>query len=262
MKRGEMTPNDKVAVVTGCASGIGEAILETFIEGHWRAIGIDVNNDGKGLCDKMKAGGGFCEFFRCDVSSEAEVLQTGTRILECVSRIDVLVNNAGVVLTKPIEETGWEEFVRLMNINVGGQFLFSRFVFPVMKKQQSGVIINLASISGHVGQVDHVAYCATKGASIALTRALALEAAPYNIRVNSVSPGSIDTPMLQGDLRLWSERRGLPIDEVRKELADSQVIKRLGRAAEIAQVIYFLASDAASFITGADFLVDGGWTAV
>ncbi len=149
----------------------------------------------------------------------------------------------------------------LARYNLGRHFLLCKYVLPYMKKQMSGVIINMGSVSGHVGQTDHVMYGATKGAIIAMTRALAWELAPYNIRVNSISPGSVDTPMLLGDIDLKSRRTGMPFDTVKHEREAEQAFKRWADPAEIAEPIYFLASEGASLVTESDWLVDCGWVA-
>ena len=143
--------------------------------------------------------------------------------------IDVLVNNAGVVLVKPFDQITWDEFRRTTEVNLGGHFLLCKYVLPYMKKQKSGVIVNMGSVSGHVGQTDHVMYGATKGAIIAMTRALAWELAPYNIRVNSISPGSVDTPMLRGDIDLESKRTGHPIRGRQKGARSRTGLQALGR---------------------------------
>jgi NAD(P)-dependent dehydrogenase (short-subunit alcohol dehydrogenase family) len=130
-----------------------------------------------------------------------------------------------------------------------------------MTRQGGGVIVNMASVSGHVGQVDHVLYGATKGAILSLTRALAWELAPHNIRVVSVSPGSVDTEMLRSDIRMESAHLGTPFDELKVEREAEQALGRWAAPSEIADPVFFLASQAGSFITGADLLVDGGWTA-
>jgi 3-hydroxybutyrate dehydrogenase len=256
-----MTVERQVAIVTGCASGIGRATLARFIQGGSCVVGVDRRDATLTSAAALRCADHRCILVRGDVSSESDVSSIVAKAVEVYGKIDVLVNNAGVVLTKVIEETTWDEFVHLLLTNVGGQFLMSRAVLPVMKKQTRGVIINLASISAHVGQVKHTCYCASKGAAIAMTRALALEGAPYGIRAVSVSPGSIDTPMLQGDLLLMAKDRGIPVEDVGRELSETQVIRRLGTPQEIADVIFFLASDAASLITGADIVADGGWTA-
>ena len=175
-------------------------------------------------------------------------------------RIDVLANIAGVVLVKPLIECSWDEYRRLVDVNLGGTFSMIKHALGPMQRT-GGVIVNLGSVSGHVGQIDHALYGATKGAIIALGRALAWELAPQNIRVVTVSPGSVDTPMLRGDIRLESERTGMPFDEVKTLREGEQALGRWADPAEIAEAIGFLASGRAAFITGSDLLVDCGWVA-
>jgi NAD(P)-dependent dehydrogenase (short-subunit alcohol dehydrogenase family) len=176
-------------------------------------------------------------------------------------RIDALVNVAGIVVVKPVTDVTWDEFERLIKVNLGGVWLWCKHVIPIMKRQGGGVIVNMASVSGHVGQVDHVLYGATKGAILAFTRALAWELAPFNIRVVSVSPGSVDTEMLRSDIRSESARLGTPFDQLKAEREREQALGRWAWPAEIAEPVFFLASQGGSFITGTDLLVDGGWTA-
>jgi NAD(P)-dependent dehydrogenase (short-subunit alcohol dehydrogenase family) len=217
--------------------------------------------DGQAVADDIQRQGGECLFLPCDVSQEAQVSACVEKAGQKYGRVDVLVNNAGVVLAKPFEQITWEEFQRTVDVNLGGHFLLCKYVLPYMKRQKSGVIINMGSVSGHVGQTEHVMYGATKGAIIAMTRALAWELAPYNIRVNSISPGSVDTPMLRSDIALEAARTGLPFDAVKVAREGEQAFKRWADPLEIAEVVYFLASDGASFVTGADWLVDCGWVA-
>jgi len=256
-----MCSDKKVAVITGSARGIGAATLRGFAEHGFVVIGLDVLPEGERVAQEINQKGGECAFMECDVSDEPRVAECIQAVTEKYGRIDVLVNNAGVVLVKPFDQITWEEFQHTTNINLGGHFLLCKYVLPCMKKQMSGAIINMGSVSGHVGQTDHVMYGATKGAIIAMTRALAWELAPYNIRVNSISPGSVDTPMLRGDIDLESRRTGTPFEAVKQEREAEQAFKRWADPAEIATVIYFLASEGASFVTGADWLVDCGWVA-
>jgi NAD(P)-dependent dehydrogenase (short-subunit alcohol dehydrogenase family) len=130
-----------------------------------------------------------------------------------------------------------------------------------MQRVKGGAVVNMASVSGHVGQIDHSLYGSTKAAVIALCRGLAWEMAPYNIRINSVSPGSVDTPMLRGDIEIESRKTGAPFAEVRAKREAEQALGRWADPSEIAAAVFFLASDEASFVTGADLLVDCGWTA-
>jgi cyclopentanol dehydrogenase len=251
----------KVAMVTGAARGIGAATLKIFAAHGYAVTGLDLLPEGKQVAEQIAHQGGEALFFPCDVASEAQVAECVRQVGERYGRVDVLVNNAGVVLVKPFDQITWEEFKRTTEVNLGGHFLLCKYVLPFMKKQKSGVIVNMGSVSGHVGQMDHVMYGATKGAIIAMTRALAWELAPYNIRVNSISPGSVDTPMLRGDIELEARRRGQPFEEVKREREAEQAFKRWADPAEIAEPIYFLASEGASFVTGADWLVDCGWVA-
>jgi NAD(P)-dependent dehydrogenase (short-subunit alcohol dehydrogenase family) len=251
----------KVAIVTGSARGIGAATLREFASHDYAVIGLDVLPEGEKVAQEINLVGGESLFMQCDVSDELNVAGCVRRVGEKYGHIDVLVNNAGVVLVKPFDQITWEEFRHTTYVNLGGHFLLCKHVLPFMKAQHSGVIINMGSVSGHVGQTDHVMYGATKGAIIAMTRALAWELAPYNIRVNSISPGSVDTLMLRGDIELESRRTGKPFEVVKQEREAEQAFKRWADPAEIAKPIYFLASEAASFVTGADWLVDCGWVA-
>lgn len=256
-----MSFDKKVAIITGSARGIGAATLREFGKHGFAVIGLDVLAEGESVSQEIKREGGQSNFMQCDVADEQQVAKCIQTVGNLYGRIDVLVNNAGVVLVKPFDQITWEEFQRTTNINLGGHFLLCKYVLPFMKAQKSGVIINMGSVSGHVGQTDHVMYGATKGAIIAMTRALAWELAPYNIRVNSISPGSVDTPMLRGDITLESDRTGMPFEMVKQEREAEQAFKRWADPAEIAKPIYFLASEGASFVTGADWLVDCGWVA-
>ncbi len=247
-----MSSKDRVVLVTGAAQGIGAAVVARFVEGGDRVVASDL--PGRELPDGAEA-------VACDVSDEASVAAMVAAVVDTHGRIDVLVNNAGVVLVKPLEETTWEDYRRVADVNLGGAFLLSKHVLPVMKARRSGAIVNLASVSGHVGQTDHAVYGATKGAVLSFTRALAWEVAGFGIRVNSVSPGSVDTPMLRGDVELEAARYGRPVSEVRADREAEQAFGRWADPAEIAETIFFLAGAGASFVTGADLLVDCGWVA-
>lgn len=251
----------KVAIVTGGARGIGAATVKEFAAHHFAVVSLDTLPEGKQVAEEINSAGGECTFMECDVSNEKQVAACLDAVEKRYGRVDVLANIAGIVLVKPFDTITWEEYSRTINVNLGGTFLLCKYVLPFMKKQKSGAIVNMASVSGHVGQIDHVMYGATKGAILAMTRALAWELAEFNIRVNSISPGSVDTPMLRGDITLESNRTGIPFDKVKKDREAEQAFKRWADPAEIAAPIYFLASDQASFITGTDLLVDCGWVA-
>jgi len=247
-----------VAIVTGGANGIGEATARLFAQNGYAVAIIDIVDRVEQVATEI---GGECLFAKGDVSNESDVRAFVDEVMRVYGRIDALINNAGTVVVKPLEEIEWTDFRRVVDVNLGGIFLFCKHVLPIMKKQPSGAIVNMGSVSGHVGQINHTIYGATKGAIIAFTRAVAWEVARHGIRVNSISPGSVDTPMLRSDIELESRRTGIPYDRVKKEREAEQAFNRWADPKEIAEAIYFLASDKASFITGTDLLVDCGWVA-
>ncbi len=246
----------KVSLITGAASGIGRATALKFAsEG---AIVVAVDMDSAGLVAVQQAiaqQGSQCLALTVDVSQEAEVQGAIATTLDTFSRLDILFNNAGISILKPIPETTEADLDRLLAINFKGLFFGCKHAMPVMAAQGSGVIINTASELALVGQPLYGAYCATKGAILAFTRTLALECAPQGIRANAICPGPVATPLLQVEFDLAA-------DPVAEAAAAAQDIPagRLGAPAEIANVVAFLASDEASFIHGAAITADGGRT--
>lgn len=251
----------RVALLTGAAQGIGAATARLFAERGYSVAALDVLDTGQQVCDEINQAGGDCQFYRCDVVDETSIEATVAAIHARYGRIDTLLNVAGIVLVKPLVETTWDEYRRVVDVNLGGTFLLCKHVLPIMRRQHGGSIVIMASVSGHVGQTDHVIYGASKGALLSFTRALAWEIAGDNIRVNSLSPGSVDTPMLRSDVTLESQRTGRSFAEVKRLREAEQAFKRWADPREIAEAIFFLASDAASFMTGSDLLVDCGWVA-
>jgi NAD(P)-dependent dehydrogenase (short-subunit alcohol dehydrogenase family) len=251
----------RVALLTGAAQGIGAATARLFAERGYSVAALDVLDTGQQVCDEINQAGGDCQFYRCDVVDETSIEATVAAIHARYGRIDTLLNVAGIVLVKPLVETTWDEYRRIVDVNLGGTFLLCKHVLPIMRRQHGGSIVIMASVSGHVGQTDHVIYGASKGALLSFTRALAWEIAGDNIRVNSLSPGSVDTPMLRSDVTLESQRTGRSFAEVKRLREAEQAFKRWADPREIAEAIFFLASDAASFMTGSDLLVDCGWVA-
>jgi NAD(P)-dependent dehydrogenase (short-subunit alcohol dehydrogenase family) len=243
----------RVAVVTGAAQGIGKAAADRLFADGYAVVGGDIH----GTSDHTAK----WDLRSCDVADEDQVKALIGHVTERLGRLDVLVNVAGIVIVKPLVETGWDEFQHMLSVNLGGTFLTCKHAVPALAESGSGVIVNVGSVSGHVGQIDHSLYGASKGAVIALGRALAWELAPQNIRVATVSPGSVDTAMLRSDINLEAERTGKSFAEVKTLREGEQALGRWADPAEIAAAISFLASPEASFITGADLLVDCGWVA-
>ena len=173
--------------------------------------------------------------------------------------LDILVNSAAIHPFGTVEETSWETWNRCLSVNVGGIFLFARSSIPEMKKRGGGAIVNLASVQGFACQNGVAAYVASKGAIHSLTRALALDCAPFRIRVNSISPGSIATPMLEFAAHTFSP--DLPVAQVFERFGHAHPLGRVGTPEEVAELALFLASDRAAFCTGADYRIDGGLTA-
>jgi NAD(P)-dependent dehydrogenase (short-subunit alcohol dehydrogenase family) len=253
---------NKVAIITGGSSGIGRATAVLFAkEGANVVIGdIDVPG-GEETASLIKKEKGDVLFIKTDVSKTAEVQNMVKRTVEKYGRIDILVNNSGVVRVGSLDDYSEDDFDLLFRTNVKGIFLCCKYVVPYMKKQKSGVIVNLASIAAHVGQVNHSLYCASKAGSLAITRALALDLAPYNIRVNSISPGATDTPMLRSDVAKQAKQRNMDPEDLKKEFEAQGVMGRWAKPEEVATGILYLASEDSSYMTGADILIDGGWAA-
>jgi len=241
--------DNRVALVTGGASGIGEATCRALAAAGAYVIVADLNAD---AAQKLASELGQARGLPLDISDETAVNE-GVGALE---RLDVLVNNAGIGLVGSIEETSLNDFERLMRVNVTGMFLVTRAAVPKLLATK-GNIVNIGSVAGVVGIKKRYAYCATKGAVVAMTKQLAVEY-PQQIRVNCICPGTVDSPFVEGYLEKYHKHEK---DKVRQELNLRQPIGRLGRPDEIANLALYLASDEAAFITGSVVTIDGGWTA-
>lgn len=249
----------KVALVTGGSSGIGAAISERFLKEGGRVMiagrsqekcqrALDALRE---VADPQRVG------FVCgDVSREADAQHMVAEVVGRFDRIDILVNSAGVYLAKRAEETTETEWDRVVDINLKGVFLCSRAVYPHFKKQGGGVIINISSDAGIIGNPNCAAYCASKGGVSNLTRAMALDYARENIRVNAVCPGVVDTPMFHDEIR---RRRDAEV--YIQKTHEEHPIGRVAKPEEVAHAVFMLAVGGASFITGANLAVDGGITA-
>jgi len=240
----------RVAVVTGASRGIGKQIA-IALAAKQVAVAL-VGRDETSLQAVRESIGGSAEVFLADVSEESAVERLRDQVNESLGSADILINNAGIILRKRMLDLSTEEWNRVIQTNLTGPFLCARAFAPGMIAKKFGRIVNITSIFSHVGYLDRTAYCASKAGLLGLTKALALELAPHNVTVNGVSPGPIATEMNTGQM----------LDSVKNAQFLSHVpLGRWGRPEEVGATTVFLCSDEAGFITGADILVDGGWTA-
>jgi NAD(P)-dependent dehydrogenase (short-subunit alcohol dehydrogenase family) len=247
----------KVAIVTGAASGIGAETARALAREGARVVLTDrAADEGAALAEQLASGGAETLFAAHDVTSEEDWIAVVTTAKARFGRIDVLVNNAGVGGGQPLLESTLEQWRTVTAVNLDGVFLGMRHVCPVMIETGGGSVINLSSILGKVGQAGAVAYCASKGGVALMTKAAALELAPMGVRVNSVHPGYIETPMVANALH--QSENG---NEMRDMLITRHALGRMGVPKEIANGIVFLASDESSFMTGSELVIDGGYTA-
>lgn len=252
-----MKCKDRVALVTGAASGIGgRAAVRLAMEGATLFL-LDVNEAGlEQTAQQIRLFGGEAIVCPCDVSDEASVKAAVQQAVQAYGRIDILVNVAGVQITKLLVDTTKADYDRMMDINLGGTFLTMHEVLPLMKAQRSGAIVNCASELAFVGYHELAVYTATKGAMVSLTRSAALEAIPYGVRINCVCPGATDTPIFWEGETDPVKRQKL-LDQVKIE----KPIGRLITTDEVANGILFLVSDEASGVVGTSLVIDGGFTA-
>jgi NAD(P)-dependent dehydrogenase (short-subunit alcohol dehydrogenase family) len=238
------------ALVTGGASGIGEATCRALTAAGAAVIIVDLD---RARAESLAATlpGATVKIF--DIADEAAV----TAALSDVTALDILVNSAGIGLVGSIEETAAADLDRLMRVNIGGTFLMTRALMPQLLASPAGSIVNLGSVAGLVGIKLRFAYCATKGAVVAMTRQLAVEYAG-RLRINCICPGTVDTPFVEGYLEKYHSHEK---DKVRAELNQRQPVGRLGKPDEIAHLVLYLCSSEAAFVTGSVVTIDGGWTA-
>jgi NAD(P)-dependent dehydrogenase (short-subunit alcohol dehydrogenase family) len=244
----------KRALITGGASGIGRATALLFAREGAAVAVVDLDEvGGQAVVQEILEGGGRAIFVRCDVTQAADCQRAVQQTVEELGGLDILFNNAGIIRRATVVETTEEEWDRVMAVNVKSIFLLSKVAIPIMAAAGGGVIINTASGWGLVGGRKAAAYCASKGAVVQLTKAMALDHGEQNIRVNCICPGDTDTPMLRSE----AQQLGESYEEFLAEAA-RRPLRRIGRPEDIAQAALYLASDASSFVTGTALVVDGG----
>ncbi len=249
----------KVALITGGASGLGAESARRLAREGATIVLTDMAADlGQAVADEIAAEGHTAIFMIQDVTDEARWGEVVRSALSRFARLDILVNSAGIASGGgPLLEVTFEAWKTMISINLDGTFLGMKAVAPAMVETGRGSIINLSSILGKVGMAGAPAYCASKGGVLMLTKATALELAPLGVRVNSVHPGFIETPMVVNVIQ--QSENG---NEMRDGIISRHAMGRLGMAREIADGIVFLASDESSFMTGAELVIDGGYTAI
>ena len=250
-----MRLEEKVAIITGAKSGIGFATAVRFVAEGAKVVVADIR-DAHREVQELTTRGGEALFVEADVSSETQVQALIEKTMTAYGRLDVVVNNAGIELAKTVLNTSEQEWDRLMDVNLKGVFLCCKAAVPVMQRQGGGVIINVASELGLVGGSQIAAYSASKGGVVQLTKAMAIDHASDHIRINCVCPGPVETPLLETIIESSSNP-----EQERRSILEKTLLKRVGRPEEIANVILFLASQEASYMTGSVVVVDGGWTA-
>ncbi|HEU4389887.1 MAG TPA: glucose 1-dehydrogenase [Blastocatellia bacterium] len=253
-----MRLHNKVAIITGGAAGIGQATARLFAENGASIVIADIDRAaGESTAAAIRAAGLKVAFVKADVSVEEDAGRIATETVRHFGRVDILVNSAAVFIMKGLDAVR-EDWLKSLEVNVIGTALCSRYAANEMRKRGGGAIVNLGSISGLVAQPDFLTYSATKAAVLQMTRNMAMDLAAANIRVNCVCPGSILTESV--------ESRMLALGMTREQFAESEsanyLLRRVGTPLEVAYAVLFLASDEASFITGAHLMVDGGYTAM
>ena len=255
--RGMFSLENKIALVTGAASGIGASIAESFAKVGATVLVADRDEKGgRETTARIVSAGGKAIFQLLDVTNEEHCELARQAVHEAHGRLDVLVNNAGIGHVGTLLQTTGADMDRIYSVNVRGLFNVTKAFLPAMIERGAGNIINLASIGGVVAVRDRLAYCTTKFAVVGFTKSIALDHALQGIRCNCLCPGRVETPFVQARLKEYADP-----EKAYREMASTQAIGRMARPEEIAAAAVYLASDESAFVTGSDFIIDGGWSA-
>jgi NAD(P)-dependent dehydrogenase (short-subunit alcohol dehydrogenase family) len=248
---------NKITLVTGAGSGIGAAIAEVFARAGAHVFVADRDEaGGRQTVATIAAAGGAADFLPLDVTSETDCDRAQEVVHARFGRLDALVNNAGVGHVGTMLQTAGADLDRMYAVNVRGMFNVTKVFLPGMIERGCGVVINMASIGGVVAVRDRLAYTTSKFAVVGFTKALALDHALQGIRANCICPGRVETPFVKARLAEYPDPQ-----KAYREMASTQALGRMAQPGEIAAAALYLASDEASFITGTDFIIDGGWSA-
>lgn len=248
---------NKIALVTGAGSGIGAAIASVFAQRGAFVFVTDIDDSAaRRTAEEIVSVKGEAQPFKLDVSDETNCQRVKKAVIDSKGRLDILVNNAGIGHVGTILETSGEDMDRLYRVNVRGVFHTASLFLPEMIRQHAGSIINLASIGGVVAVKDRFAYCMTKFAVVGMTKSMALDHAKTGVRINCICPGRVETPFVTARLAEYPDP-----EKARREMTTTQPVGRMGRPEEIAHAAVYLASDESAFITGTEFMIDGGWSA-
>lgn len=245
---------NKVALITGARQGMGKSHAIALAKQGVKVVVTDINQaDCQKVVDEIKNSGGEAIAFKLDVSKKSDVESVITEIVKQFGKLDILINNAGIAQFKPFLELTEEDWDKTIDINLKGEFLCAQAASRIMKEHGGGVIINIGSVAmgqQGIGMPNIAHYCASKGGVAAMTEALAVELAPFNIRVNAIAPGLIETPMIDV---VKSDPKTM------KSMLERIPLKRVGKTEEVSDLVVFLASDSSTYMTGSVVVIDGGW---
>ena len=257
MMQNVMRLQDKVAIVTGAGSGIGEATAILFAQQGAKLVLNDIDEaSGKRVLKQVKAAGSKGVLVTGDVSLEETAKALSAAAIKHFKKLDIVVNNAANFTQMGVERAEMSDWLKVFGVNVFGPAFICKHSIPHLKKTGKGAIVNVASMSGVIAQHDFTTYNSSKGAVLQMTRCMALDLAPFNVRVNSVCPGCIDTTATRKE----AKSLGMPYEEWAHNAAVRHMLGRVGEPIEVANAILFMASDESSFMTAATIMVDGGYT--